>query len=384
MALRLLDNSTMRSPVPVAVFFSSFEPSAAAHAVLEVLPHLDRNRFDVRLACIDRRGAWLERAEAETGQAMAFPLKGFHHPSAVTETRRFTRWLSSEGIAVVHAVGGRAEVFALPASAFAAVPVRIATRTHISPERRPAYSALRRAAYACAQRVVATSATAAAQLAREKVPASRVRLIAPGIDASAWSVERAGRPMRRLAIPSGLGPDGLALLCEAAAFVAQRVKDLELVFDARGVAHEAVRHAARRHGVERHVRLEPVPGPDRLAAADLFVHPGDGRAAARHVLQAMASGLPVVVTRESDAAALVDHQRTGVIVAPGDARALAWALLDLVQWPVHARRLGAAARATVERHHRLDATVTAFDRLYLDALATRHPWLVADAHVAAS
>jgi len=93
----------MPPPVPVAVFFSSFEPSAASDAVLKVLPHLDRDRFDVRLACIDRRGPWLERAESAGGQAISFPVKGFHHPSAVTEARRFTRWLTAHGIAVVHA-----------------------------------------------------------------------------------------------------------------------------------------------------------------------------------------------------------------------------------------------------------------------------------------
>src|SRR4051812_48735571 len=308
----------MRSPVAVAVVFSSFEPSAATHAVLEVLPHLDRDRFDLHLACLDRRGAWLERAEAVAGRAIGFPVKGLHHRSAVTEARRFTRWVSSGGIGVVHAVGGRAEVFALPASAFAGVPVRIATRTHTTPERRPAYSALRRAAYACAQRVVATSPSSAAQLARERVPDSRVRVIVPGIDASAWAVERPERPIRRFAIPSGLGADGLDAVCASAALVTSRIKDLELVFDGRAGLHDAVRGAARRHGIESHVRLEPVAGRDRLGSADLFIHPGGGRASARHVLQAMASGLPVVAARGSDPAALVDHQRTGVLVSPAD------------------------------------------------------------------
>jgi glycosyltransferase involved in cell wall biosynthesis len=102
------------------------------------------------------------------------------------------------------------------------------------------------------------------------------------------------------------------------------------------------------------------------------------------VLEAMAAALPVVVARDSDGAAVIEHQRTGVLVTPGDARALAWALLDLLQWPAHAMRLGTAARTAVERHYRLDTMVSAFERLYLDALAARRPWLLADAHVAAS
>ena len=374
----------MRSPVPVAVFFSSFEPSAAADAVLKVLPHLDRNRFDVRLACIDKRGPWLERAEAAAGQAVAFPVKGFHHPSAVTEARRFTRWLGANGIAVVHAAGGRAHMFALPAAAFAGVPVRVATRAHPGSDAHAGIPPVRRAAYACAHRIVATSPAAAAALARENVPAWRVSVIAPGIDADGIRADRPERPLRRIALPPGLSPEQLDVVFEAMAFVARRVRDLEIALDAKSLAIDAVARAARRHGVEKRVVAEHGWTAYRLQAADLFLHPGGSRADGRHVLEAMAAALPVVVARDSDGAAVIEHQRTGVLVTPGDARALAWALLDLLQWPAHAMRLGTAARTAVERHYRLDTMVSAFERLYLDALAARRPWLLADAHVAAS
>jgi phosphatidylinositol alpha 1,6-mannosyltransferase len=374
----------MRSPVPVAVFFSSFEPSTATDAVLKVLPHLDRDRFDVRLACIDRRGPWLERAEAAAGQAIAFPVKGFHHPSAVTEARRFTRWLVAHGIAIVHAAGGRAHIFALPAAAFAGVPVRVATRTHGGPAPHPAVAALRRASYACAHRIVATSPAAAAELARENVSARRVKVIAPGIDADGVRANRPDRPLRRIALPPGLPDAQLDTVFEAMAFVAKRMRDLEVALDAKSLARGEVIQAARRHGMDGRVIAEHGWTAYRLQAADLFLHPGGARAACRHVLEAMASALPVVVARDSDAAAVVDHQRTGVLVTPGDARALAWAVLDLVQWPAHATRLGTAARTAVERHYRLDTMVSAFEQLYLDALAARRQWVVADAHVAAS
>ena len=98
----------------------------------------------------------------------------------------------------------------------------------------------------------------------------------------------------------------------------------------------------------------------------------------------MASGLPIVAWRGDEVGDLVVHQRTGVLVAPADARALAWALLDLVQWPSHARTLGAAARAAAERNHRLDTMVSAFERVYLDALQARGPVVLAGSHVAAS
>ena len=117
----------MRSPIPIAVFLSSFETGAATRQLIDVARHLDRDRFDVHLACIDPRGASIDGI-ASAAPPTAFPVEGFHRPSAVGEARRFGRWCRERGITVVHAAGYRAEVFALPAAAFAGVPVRVATR----------------------------------------------------------------------------------------------------------------------------------------------------------------------------------------------------------------------------------------------------------------
>jgi glycosyltransferase involved in cell wall biosynthesis len=47
----------------------------------------------------------------------------------------------------------------------------------------------------------------------------------------------------------------------------------------------------------------------------------------------------------------VEHERTGLLVPPGDGAALAAALLRLLRDPAGAARLGAAARARYERDH---------------------------------
>jgi glycosyltransferase involved in cell wall biosynthesis len=75
------------------------------------------------------------------------------------------------------------------------------------------------------------------------------------------------------------------------------------------------------------------------------------------VLEYMAAGLPVVASRVGQLEGLLDDGRTGVFVAPGDARALARALAAL-RTDVGARRaLAAAGRALVERDHTWDAVV---------------------------
>jgi glycosyltransferase involved in cell wall biosynthesis len=365
----------MRSRLPIAVFFSSFEPSAAIRVLVEVVTRVDRGRFDVAVGCIEKRGKWLPRVEAAGLAVTEFPVKGFHHPSAVTEARRFARWCSERGLALVHATGSRAEVFSLPAAAFAGVPTRVATRVELAPASTAARAALRRAAYACAQRIVVPSRALVPQLESEHVPARRIHVIAQGIETSAFASERAERPLRRIAVHVVPGAkDALSDTFRALAVLARRCRELEVIVDGRTTSRDLVADLATEHGLADRLRLHPWGTASRLASADLFVAtPGLGPDT-RPVLEAMAAGLPIVACRGEEAAGIVQHQRTGVLVPTGDVQALAFALLDLVQWPAHARALGASARAWVERHHRLDAMVAAYERLYLDSrVAARAP-----------
>lgn len=69
------------------------------------------------------------------------------------------------------------------------------------------------------------------------------------------------------------------------------------------------------------------------------------------LLEAMAMGKPVVVTRVNGTVDYVEHMRTGLLVPPGDPAALRAAINQLAADPALRRRLGAAGRAEVLRTH---------------------------------
>jgi len=94
---------------------------------------------------------------------------------------------------------------------------------------------------------------------------------------------------------------------------------------------------------------------DRLADADVFVLPSFAEGVPVVLMEAMASGLPVVTTRIAGIPELVEHGVSGLLVPPGDVEALAAALTGLLADPARRARMGAAGRATVAAEFDIEA-----------------------------
>jgi glycosyltransferase involved in cell wall biosynthesis len=83
---------------------------------------------------------------------------------------------------------------------------------------------------------------------------------------------------------------------------------------------------------------------DYYGAADVVVQPSLSDAFPGPILEAMASGLPVVATRVGGIPESVEHEKTGLLVEPGDPQALARAILRLLTDDSLRRAMGKAAR----------------------------------------
>jgi colanic acid/amylovoran biosynthesis glycosyltransferase len=91
---------------------------------------------------------------------------------------------------------------------------------------------------------------------------------------------------------------------------------------------------------------------------------GDRDGLPTSVLEAMALGVPVVATAVSGLAEVVLHERTGLVVAQHDPRALAGALARVLADPELAARLASGARAHVERHFATERSVAELRALF--------------------
>lgn len=104
--------------------------------------------------------------------------------------------------------------------------------------------------------------------------------------------------------------------------------------------------------------------PQLMRALDAYVLPSLAEGISNTILEAMASGLPVIATDVGGSGELVQEGRTGLLVPTQDIEALAQSLLKLAADPQAAAALGRAGRAEVERRFSLDSMVGSYARLY--------------------
>jgi colanic acid/amylovoran biosynthesis glycosyltransferase len=204
--------------------------------------------------------------------------------------------------------------------------------------------------------------------------------IPPAVDVERFRIDRAAaepvgpdRPLRLLSVGRLEWKKGH----EVALVAVRQLLDAGVPVDYRiiggGAYEEALRWTRAELGLEGAVTLEGAVDHatvrERLAWADVLVHPSATEGFGNAVLEAQAAGIPVVC---SDADGLPDNVEpgvTGIVVARRDPEALADALAALAADPARRDAMGAAGRARVAEHFTAAAQLDAFDAWYERVLA---------------
>jgi glycosyltransferase involved in cell wall biosynthesis len=239
-------------------------------------------------------------------------------------------------------------------------------------ERHSAIRAVARRVLARADAVIACSEDLRTRAIALGARPRRSETIPYGVDARAFTPDREVRD--RLRAAEGFRPDqpivfaigrfvrkkGFDVLIDAVARLIDRRPDLRLVLAGWGDLEQDLRARIARLGIDAHVRLPGLVPHDRvaawLAAADVVAVPsrhdeaGNVDGLPNVVLEALASGTPVVATRAGGIAGVIDHERNGLLVSEGNPAALAGGIERLLADPALASALGAAGRAHMITH----------------------------------
>ena len=182
------------------------------------------------------------------------------------------------------------------------------------------------------------------QLVRRGFPPTRIALIPYGVDAAAFPAapeRRPDGPIRCLFVGQLSHRKGIPILLRAA----RRLPDVEFLLTgplvSPGVLH-GLPGNVRRTGTMRHSDVAA-----SMRASDIFVLPSIEDSYGLVVVEAMASGLPTVVSDHVGASEVIEPGVTGLVVPAGDDDALAAAIRRLADDAEFRSRMGRAARERV-------------------------------------
>ena len=160
---------------------------------------------------------------------------------------------------------------------------------------------------------------------------------------------------------------GIYDLLHAFARIAKRFPDVRLICAGGGVVAQA-RAMAARLDLEGRVEFTGWIDAERkrhlLAGATAFVLPTYAEGMPMALLEAMSWRLPVVTTPVGGVPQLVQHRSNGLLVAPGNIEQLAAALAEVLEDGALRRRLGSAARTTIEDRYCLEHSLEQLGRIY--------------------
>ena len=139
------------------------------------------------------------------------------------------------------------------------------------------------------------------------------------------------------------------IILEAFTLVKAQQPDATLTVAGYGSEEARLRRLAT-EGVRFVGKVDPQSMPQLCAEADIFLNASVVDNQPVSILEAFASGLPVVSTPTGDIPAMVRHHQTGLIVRPADAPSLAGGVLQLITCPDEARRMARQARDDVAHY----------------------------------
>lgn len=155
-------------------------------------------------------------------------------------------------------------------------------------------------------------------------------------------------------------------LIRAFAQLTSQYDDLDLLLVGDGTLREQLTSLVKSLGIENRVHFLGVRSdvPDILQAVDIFALTSLCEAASLTLLEAMAAGLPVVVTDVGGNPEIVRQGLDGFLAPRQAVDEIAQAIKKLLDDPEQARQMGISGRERVKEHYTLDRTITRYHQLY--------------------
>jgi glycosyltransferase involved in cell wall biosynthesis len=365
-----------RLPVRIVYLIEQLAPGGAERQLVELVRRLDRERFAPSIVTGWGTDAALEEVRS-LGVAVAL-VRG-RVGGGKLSTLGVIQELRSVRPRLIHSQMFTANVWGAAAKVALRKPALIAGFRGFAPDLTRFQQSVERIAARAPDHIICNSRSQGEALLRSGIDPRRLSVIPNGIDVNSFQFppDREGA-RRALGIAAGAPVIGMvASFCRrkrwdvflrAVAQLHSR-QTVEVLCVGDGELRQQSEALAGSLGISGRVRFlgERHDVPLLLPAFDLLALSSDAEGQPNVVLEAMATGIPVVATAVSGTPEVIDDGRTGFLVPAGDSDEMAHRMDQLLSDPDTARAMGAAGRAKVSTEFDIDrcvaSTVAVYDRL---------------------
>jgi glycosyltransferase involved in cell wall biosynthesis len=366
-------------------FITVFAIGGTERQVLNLARHLDRTRFDLRMACFRRWGQFLEEVNELQIPIDEYNVRSFYHPGVAKHHLRLAWMLRRERIQVVHTYGFYSTLFALPAAALAGVPIKVVSIRDTGELLPDWQRKMQRTICRLADSVLVNAAAVRDWLIEQGFDQEKISIIRNGIVSS----RKPAVPAKPIRVELGIPEDaplvatigrlnslkGIEYFVRAAAQVAVRFPSVHflVIGDSHGGDSGYLRELEREaHQLGLRGRLTftgfRMDIASLLSDVNVSVLPSLSEGLSNVLLESLAAGVPVVATRVGGTPEIVDDGVNGLLVPPCDSDAIARAVSLLLERPDTARQYGQAGKLRIAREFSVGHMVRQTERHYLRLL----------------
>ena len=331
--------------------------------LVEFARHADRGSFTLRFVSLGGRGALADEIEECGWPVTALDAPAGLRPGLILRLARLLRDWQAD---VIHTHDERAHVY----GAFAGRLANIARICHTQHGRKM-LSRRQKLLVAVSSRLIHGFVGVSEDVGRwamcQGVRSRQVRTIHNGIDVGRFPYS-GPRPAGPAVLVARLSPEkDVETLLRAASLVVRDDPGFRLEIAGDGPCMPSLRQMTTTLGLDQYVRFlgQVHDVPSVLGRAGLFVLSSLSEGISLTLLEAMASGLPVVATRVGGNPEVVADGETGLLLPASDPAALAAALLRLRRDGDKAARMGRAGRRRVEERFDVRRMVAEYEQMYL-------------------
>jgi glycosyltransferase involved in cell wall biosynthesis len=321
----------------------------------------------------------IDEAEKRNLKTVVFDSRGRINPKPIVQVNRFLR---KNRIDILHTHGYKSDIVGFLAALSG--KTRWVATNHVW---HPIswilrfYESMDAFVLRFARRVVAVSRGVREDLISANVPPANIRVIGNGVDIDRFTKSRSTATLKAVlglrehdvvvTIVGRLSPEkGHRTFLEAARKVSSNKDNVRFLIVGDGPMAEELGAEAARLNLEERVIFTSFRKdmPEVYALTDVMVNASSIEGLPMTLLEAMASGVPVIAARTGGIPDIIKDNETGLLIDPHDVEALKVKIESLIDDPGKRQRLAAAAFEFVTMNHSFERMCDGYRQVYQEIM----------------